>query len=78
VAHAGQIPSPDSLVTEAAIAYDLARRRARARKSVTRLRRDAVIATVKEAGLLSGAEGANLQVRISKQPVKAAKARSSF
>jgi hypothetical protein len=83
------VSGPDSLVDEAAITYDLALCHARAmqpmtekaasrrRKSVTRLRRDAVIAAAKEAGLLSGTKGW-VAGRISKQLVKAAKARSAI
>ena len=44
---------------------------------MTTLHRDAVIATAKEAGLLSEAEGW-IAGRISKQPIKAAKARSGI
>jgi Asp-tRNA(Asn)/Glu-tRNA(Gln) amidotransferase C subunit len=47
------------------------------RKPETRLRRDAVIETVKDAGLLSGARG-RIAGRIRKQLVKAAKARSGI
>ena len=47
------------------------------RKSESRLRRDAVIATVQDAGLLSGSRG-RIAGRIRKQLVKAAKARSGI